>query len=405
LKIHPKLIEQRHLWEEVANIYAEVLEQKNLTYQLQLDEKLPPQIELDEERIRQILTNLMSNAIKFTEVGGIRLKVYGQMMEEGLELIFEIIDTGMGIALDQQERVFDSFLQLSKHEIKKEKGTGLGLSICRRLVELMGGSLEVESKLGEGSCFRVRLPKLKYQMEEAALDQALQVGKGSLLVVDDMMENRALIRESLRRKGVQVEEASGGAEAVKKALELQPSLILMDLRMPGMDGFEAARLIKQDPRGADLPILAFTASYPASKLQGEEGKYFNGYVPKPINLKELYEKVKQFILSENEAPKPAQTPKVNWRDCLLEVQNPTDLFTLYDQELAPEVEELKSLIDLERAEALAQRLTLLAGNHHCDYLKLLGERLSQASLACEIQTILDLLNELNLFMNALKEGS
>ncbi len=245
----------------------------------------------DKLRVRQILYNLLSNAIKFTEepgTVGFKVKVTGD------DVILEIWDTGIGIPKDKQVEIFAPFIQVDSSAKKQAKGTGLGLALTKRLVEMHGGTITVQSELGKGSRFLVTLPgvvpresapKETGPEEIPALSAPGQI-QARVLVAEDVKANYKLLETMLEQMGCDVHWARDGEKAVQLCREISPDIVLMDIRMPVMDGVEAMHEIREKIN-KELPIYAVTALVTpgAKELYLSEG--FNGFLSKPIDLKEL----------------------------------------------------------------------------------------------------------------------
>ncbi len=309
---------------EVKGVFNEVLKSKELDFRIQVDPQLPATVVLDEIRLRQILFNLVGNAVKFTESGYIRLtarridhpqKVVANSdenrgnedpekkpEEDFLNLEIAVEDTGIGIPRDQQELIFEAFEQRRGQDISKYGGTGLGLSITRRLVEIMGGYITVVSEVGKGSTFKVVLEEvaLSASMGEAdfqaweSLEQVSFEGK-TILVVDDLEFNRVLIQEFLESTTVNLLEAANGQEAVDSVRLNRPDLVLMDMRMPVMDGYEATRIIKNDDTLKHIPIIALTASVMARDQDFATGSGCDAYLKKPVSKRRLIVELMRFL--------------------------------------------------------------------------------------------------------------
>jgi PAS domain S-box-containing protein len=295
--------------EEMTRVRAD---QKGLKLHFEYKTDLPEYIETDVRKLRQILINLLSNAIKYTEKGRVALRVgYKQDTEGASEakpesggcLEFEIEDTGIGIAPEDTRRIFEPFVQVNPGRAARE-GTGLGLTLSRMFIELMGGEITVRSQIGRGSTFAFHVP---IKLGESSM---IRMGKGvrqvlglmpgqpsyRLLVVDDSIENRFVLRRLLEQCGFTVLEASGGQEAVDLYESGQPDLIWMDVRMPGMDGYEAAQRIREAERGrgnkrgkdAHTPIIALTAGIMEDKASSPLAWVFDDWVYKPFREAEIF---------------------------------------------------------------------------------------------------------------------
>ncbi|MFH1871515.1 MAG: response regulator, partial [Pseudomonadota bacterium] len=247
-------------------------EQKGLSFAYELDPALPAGVRGDEKRLRQVLLNLLGNAAKFTEAGGVIFRVkradVGRADQDRVgenRIRFEVEDTGPGIVADELEQIFQPFQQLAAPG-RKVEGTGLGLAISRDLVRLMGGELKVDSAPGRGSLFSVviELPEAeKWQPAFSGNDRSPIGFKGDpqkILVVDDKPENRRILVDVLAPLGFEVVEAVDGPDGLEKAAAERPDLILVDLVMPGLDGLETTRRLRQSPGLAEVPVIAISAS-------------------------------------------------------------------------------------------------------------------------------------------------
>jgi signal transduction histidine kinase/CheY-like chemotaxis protein len=253
---------------------------------------------VDPGLFRQVLVNLLSNAVKFTPQGG-SVRLVARVEEQ--DLIAEVRDTGIGIASADVPRVFEEFYQVDGSYARGYGGTGLGLALVRRMVELHGGTIAVETAPGLGSCFAVRFPRAIVETqaaraaEPASTEAAAERVRGTLLVVEDNALNRKLARNVLRARGHRVLEAATGEEALA-LLECEPvDLVLMDLQLPGMDGLEVTRRIAADPRLAGLPIVALTAHAFEEDERHARAAGCQGYIAKPIRLAEFPAQVEQFL--------------------------------------------------------------------------------------------------------------
>ncbi|MDP3175928.1 MAG: PAS domain S-box protein [Phenylobacterium sp.] len=245
---------------------------------------------IDPDRLRQILLNLVSNAVKFTTVGGVALRT--RYDDDTGNLRVEVADTGEGISQDKQERLFKRFSQIDGSLTRTQSGTGLGLAICKGLVEAMGGHIGIESQAGEGSCFWFEIPSQRAVLAETpkvseASDQISFTGV-RVLVVDDHAANRDLARLFLTGVGAEITEAADGESAAQMASEAPYDVILMDVQMPGLDGPGALRKIRAAPGPNDMtPILAFTADADPAALSKLISLGFEDVVGKPVEPQAL----------------------------------------------------------------------------------------------------------------------
>lgn len=275
---------------------------KGLQLVSERDESVPRCAFADEGKLRQILVNLMGNAIKFTGTGGVAVRVHVETIgeedmrnERSLRLLADVEDTGPGIPDEDMDRIFEAFHQAGTGV--KAGGTGLGLAICREFVKMMGGELTVKSRVNQGTCFRLDVP-LKPSEDTAVRERAvsrrvagLESGAGPfrVLVVDDVPNNRALMCELLRPVGFEVAEAGNGVEALEIFERCSPQAVFMDLRMPVMDGYEAIRRLKSTEAGRAASIIAITASAFDDYRDMVLATGADAYMRKPFRPEELFE--------------------------------------------------------------------------------------------------------------------
>ncbi|BAT55881.1 ATP-binding region ATPase domain protein [Nostoc sp. NIES-3756] len=319
-------------------------EQKGVTLVYRQLSPLPNMILADEKRLRQVLINLLSNAVKFTEKGCITFKVGYVLPEENVSKIrFSIEDTGIGIAPQQLDEIFLPFKQVGENS-RKTEGTGLGLAISRQLVEMMGGEIKVESKLGQGSIFwlDLDLPEVVSPYEFKSADKANIVAfvgpQRKILVVDDKWENRSVLVNLLQPLGFDVLEATDGLEGVNKACQFKPDLIFMDLVMSVMDGFEATRRLRMLPELNKTKVIAISASVFDVEKQQSLDVGCNDFLPKPIQVDDLLEKLQfhlglQWIYQDGRNYKQPEGIHLNY---------PTQNLQL----IAPSTDDLTILLDL-----------------------------------------------------------
>jgi len=283
VSIHPQPMALAKLSRATLDLFTPQAGAKDLTLTLDSDDDLV--VAVDPDRIRQILLNLVSNAVKFTTTGGVTLRTRYDGPAERLRI--EVIDTGAGLTAEQQDRLFKRFSQIDGSLTRAHNGTGLGLAICKGLAEAMGGEIGIESRAGEGSRFWFEIPAPLASLPEtaggaAASDQISFTGV-RVLVVDDNAANRELARLFLAGVGAEVAEANDGEQAVRMAAELPYDVILMDLRMPALDGPGALRKIRGSPGPNDFtPMLAFTADADSEARARLSAMGFEGVVAKPV---------------------------------------------------------------------------------------------------------------------------
>jgi PAS domain S-box-containing protein len=296
---------------EVVTMLSVRAKQKGITLESELESGLPETILSDPTRLRQILMNLVGNAIKFTETGSVKIALRLKSDSVESRLVIDVIDSGIGIAPEAVSKIFDPFTQADTSITRRFGGTGLGLAICRRFADLLGGELSVESVLGVGSTFRLTLPTgpldgvriLDVKSAVQSLRERTSGSRGAvklpsarILVVDDGAENRKLVELVLRRAGVQVQSATNGAQAVELTTGPDATrfdIVLMDVQMPVMDGYTAVRTMRQ--RGVTVPVFALTAhAMKGTEEQCRQAGY-SGYLPKPLDLDGLLHMLAQHL--------------------------------------------------------------------------------------------------------------
>ncbi|MGZ5052426.1 MAG: MASE3 domain-containing protein [Methylobacter sp.] len=281
---------------DVADMMQLRAEEKGLRLLVDQSSHFPRYIAGDEARLRQVLINLIGNAVKFTQQGGVCLRLSTRKNSHS-HLLIEVEDSGPGIPEKDQQRIFEPFIQLGEHW--DNKGTGLGLSITRQFVQLMGGTITLESKLGRGSIFRVDLPlhavneaDITFTAQTETADViGLEPGQPEyrILIVEDKLENQLLLSKLMEDVGFRVQVAENGEQGVELFQSWQPHLIWMDRRMPLMDGLEATRRIRRLPGGKDVKIIAVTASAFIEQRSESYDAGMDDFIRKPYRFSEVYE--------------------------------------------------------------------------------------------------------------------
>ena len=298
----------RSVVEDCVKAHIPVAVNKGIAVYSSVDADVPERIVGDALRIRQILNNLLGNAVKFTESGSVSITVSAEALQDIVELNIAVKDTGTGIPAERLPHIFEKFTQADGSISRKYGGTGLGLAITRKLAEIHGGSIEVESEVGAGSLFKVRLacelPKPELGGSTSAAPNEAQEKSGSsgarILVVEDNLVNQKVVTALLRKRGYEPVLANNGVEALER-LSNAPSpnyyrLVLMDIQMPMLDGLQATRIIRAESRWDRLPIVAMTAHAMQADRDECLRAGMNGYISKPVNPPTLIATVERFLL-------------------------------------------------------------------------------------------------------------
>jgi signal transduction histidine kinase/CheY-like chemotaxis protein len=310
-------VRPRALFDEVHRMFAVQAAVKNIAMVVDFSGDVPDCLILDEVRLKQILFNLVGNAVKFTEKGFVRIEVQKRdsVGGDGIDLSITVEDTGIGIPAQYHADIFEAFKQKDGQSTKRFGGTGLGLSITKRLVEMMGGTITLQSEENKGSRFQIVIPHVTV-VPAAAEPEALPspvsddivFEPASILVVDDLTPNRLLIKEYLAQTPLTIIEAENGEDAVRLAKHHQPDLILMDIRMPVLDGIEATKQIGLNEATRDIAVVALTASVMAEERDSLMAMGFAGFLDKPVTEKALYRELKRFIGHAARRHEPQEAP-------------------------------------------------------------------------------------------------
>ena len=394
IRLELSQFDPRPLIYEMRELFSQKAEEKGLAFLVKIDPQLPPAILADEVRLRQILLNLVGNAVKFTHQGHVRLAIKAlHQGESNLDLVLMVEDTGIGIAQENLERIFGAFEQV-EGQSSKYGGTGLGLAITKRLVEMMGGQILVKSRLGQGTTFVVKLSGIGFgQLNQKPAEEQpedlthLTFDPATLLVVDDLVVNRTLIKQYLSKYPFEILEAANGQEALDLAATYHPALILMDMKMPVLDGYQATARLKENLLLHKIPVVAVTAAV----MKNEEERILgicDNMLSKPLSKISLLSKLALYLthdIPNNEpapkviAPAPSNGDPVRWKRLSLALE----------REFGPRVKAVRETLTLNDAEALGLELSQAAKKEGYPPLEQWGATLYQQALGFEA----DLLKE------------
>ncbi|MGA1870697.1 MAG: ATP-binding protein [bacterium] len=330
MELHYEFLNPYSIFTEIERIFSLSISDKGIDFVLDIEPDIPESIFLDEIRLRQILFNLVGNAIKFTNTGHIKLSAKKQTHEDttkkSIDLIIRVEDTGIGIPQESQNKIFEAFKQQDGQSTKKYGGTGLGLAISKRLVEMMGGKISVESNIKKGSCFTIVFrevsigaPPLHHKEDEFFDYENIIFEKATMLLVEDIPLNRLLISEYLRSTNINIIEAEDGRQAIILSKRYKPDIILMDIKMPTIDGYEATHFIKENEELKNTPVIALTAV----GLKEDDVKIiesgFDGMLIKPVQISDLFQELTRhlkFSYNKNEEASMMKSPKCRGNESL-----------------------------------------------------------------------------------------
>ncbi len=431
LELNPVPFRLRKLIDSLASIFQAVAERKGLYLDCSYSGEVPELVTGDQERLRQVLTNLLNNAVKFTRKGGVSFIVEGPeagKVSETLQIAFVIRDTGIGIAPDKQESIFEMFSQADSSTTREYGGTGLGLAICRSLVELMGGSITLASTPGTGSTFSVILPfeqarTLPVTGEDGSGSSHLQMRPLSVLLAEDQAVNRLVLSRLLCSFGHQVVAVENGYRLLEELAGGSFDLVMTDISMPEMDGFQAVAAIRSNRLpGVDpaVPVIAMTAHAMDEDRERCLASGMNGYLSKPIDVDKLVAALQSIVpeCTREEEPMTSNIPEAaattsgmpseevldreyhrkNYHDLgcgdvLL------DVYRIYLESAPQKLEKLRVLVqqtDLEPVVTLAHGLKGESGSVGGRYVMAIAAAMEMAGRAGNLDEVRRLMPELEL---------
>jgi signal transduction histidine kinase/CheY-like chemotaxis protein len=377
LELRPEPTDSLEICDFIHTLFSEPALKKGIKFEYHLAPDLPRSLLIDRVRLRQIMVNLVGNAIKFTDRGSVEVRVSWQKQggNERIGLFIEVVDTGLGIPQDRLDAIFKPFVQAGAHREKEIQGTGLGLSIVKRLTELMGGAVTVTSVLGEGSVFSLRFPHIPVSVRLPASAKIMAEGKvdfnrlrsSTLLVTDDNEPNRQYIEGIFKKTHHRLIFCSSGEDAIIRAREIMPDIVLLDVRMPGMDGRQALAQIRKIPGLELVPAIAVTGS-------SQKDGFFSGYVHKPFSTRELFDELAEFLprhgtRDDSENLKTALPAEATAGPV------PAELLLQLRQLLADPWPGLCNTMAVNETKTFACRLEILAVQWHCNQLAVYAAKL------------------------------
>jgi len=299
----PEPVNLPRIFSEIGKIFEIKIKDKRLEFIVEFDNEIEGYWLFDETRLRQILFNVVGNAIKFTDRGFIKIKatVSENSPLNKVNIIMSIEDSGIGIPFENQKRIFDSFYQVSSKSGKRYDGTGLGLAITMRLIKAMNGEIKLSSTTNKGTNFSITFNDvkkaeitIKAKEEFPLVSKEFSFKSNRFLVVDDINNNRNMIKIFLEEHDGIVLEADNGHDAIKLANFYRPTAIILDIRMPGMSGFEVLHILRNEEKTSSIPVIALTAV--SSAFQEKHlYKSFDGVLTKPVRKEELISKLDEIM--------------------------------------------------------------------------------------------------------------
>jgi PAS domain S-box-containing protein len=403
-EINKENIDIKQVVLEIKYIFSIKMEEKSLDMLVDFSDNLPSQLYLDELRIKQVIINLVGNAIKFTDTGHIKICV-SYLKENELigTLVISVEDTGIGIPLEAHDKIFNVFQQQDMQDNRKYGGTGLGLSISSRLVSLMNGKILLESEPGIGSKFTVIINKVIKGSEEQIdtgiiqIEEEIEFYPATILIADDVESNRELIKGYLDEFPFNILEADNGLIAVSIAENVKPDLIFMDIRMPVMDGYDATEKIKANKDLSHIPIIVLSASY----LESEKSLYLknliSGYLIKPVSKDKLIKDLKKHLKYKKNIKQINNDISNGMNNITYHIEN--SVRELLSNELMKEWEALQKRKPQEKLKSFSKKLINIGKENNLIMIEEYGENLLNSANMFDIAGIITKLKE---FPNLIK---
>ncbi|MDA3894501.1 MAG: ATP-binding protein [Salinivirgaceae bacterium] len=401
LELQEDWIETYSFFEDFQLFYNKKISESNLDFQIQLQNDLPESLFIDESRVRQLLDNLINNAIKFTPNGFVKLEVtYSNQKERdaGRELInlcLTIEDSGIGMEKEFQQRLFESFSQQEGQNTRKYGGTGLGLAISKKIIQLMKGTIEVHSEIGKGTKFTITIPNvlishsaiLKQKIE--AIDVATLVfDKAKLLIVDDVAFNRDYIEGILKDTNLEIMNVENGEEAYEIALNNIPDLIITDIKMPILNGFELLEKLKSNELLKGIPVIALSSQAMKKEQILIQQSGFSGYLLKPFRIDELYAELIKHLPYVKKEDNEENSKSAGFKATSLSKSDRDLLLELLSGKMMEKWHRFEDQQPMEDLEAFSAELMEIAINYPHPDLVIYAQKFNEAVESFDIHNLL-----------------
>jgi PAS domain S-box-containing protein len=412
MTLHMEPMQCRMVISEINQVLKQKLEGKNLAFDVHIDRSVPNYIFMDEVRFYQILFNIVSNAVKFTEKGYIHITAYAtnSLTDNVIDLNISVEDTGIGISEDQRENIFKAFTQQSGQSNRHYEGTGLGLSIVSGLLKKLNGEIKLKSKPGKGSTFMLKFREVSVAEIADQGSPVLEINRnfkltsGKILIVDDVNFNIQVLKRIINSDAVTYLEANNGQEALDILMSETPDIIFMDIRMPGMSGYAVTHIIKNNEKLSKIPVVAFTASTMHDDADAIDN-LFDAFLQKPVFKKDIMAVLSRFLPNQI-----GMTEKV-------EVKDESPAITTDCREILPEVlekletsffkewERIKDDLIIFDIEDFHRNLTEFGEDNNIPSIGLYCKELNICLQSFDIDAIRLKLNEFPILLDKFKENS
>ncbi|MBU3914167.1 response regulator, partial [bacterium] len=404
LRLKYTVVPMDRFFDEIKTMFMLKTEEKGIEFIAEFQPGFPNALIIDEVRLRQIMINLIGNAIKFTESGYIKLSVNYEIPEQAntsmLNLIVKVEDTGIGIPPDKINSIFDAFSQLKQQQSLYFEGTGLGLTITKNLIEMLKGSISVNSEPGKGSIFTITINDVEVVSEHTSQVQSdkridlksIQFEKSTILIADDIEYNREILKGFFEDYGFDILEAENGQEVLELAGKHNPQLICLDMKMPVMDGYETSNIMKNDAELNKIPVIAITAS----ALKKDEEIILtlcNAYLRKPINKHDLIIKVMDYLPHTiRDKALTGDVDETEQEFSFKTLKKYPELLNVLKREVNYS-KEISERMNINVIEDFAETMKELGSENNCAALIRWSENLNLATRTFEIRTIELILKE------------
>ncbi|HNY12977.1 MAG TPA: ABC transporter substrate-binding protein [Candidatus Wallbacteria bacterium] len=410
LDIEYETVSMVHICNEIKQIFSLKIMEKELEFTVDIDKSVRNGFLMDATRIRQILLNLAGNAIKFTEKGGVYISIGKAGEDEAngtVDMVIEVRDTGIGIPEDCQKIIFEAFRQHDGRITRKYGGTGLGLTITKRLCEIMNGEISVESAENKGSTFRVTLFGVKRssrdgenKKDEKIKECEVLFSGSKILLVEDNDSNRRLIKGYLENCDLKVLEAVNGSEALENMKKVIPDVVIMDMQMPVMDGYETARAMLMDEKLKSVPVIAVTASALKENMESIK-KICAGYLRKPISKKELISELIKYLphTIKEKYEKKAVSVDIIFEDEIGRLFLNAEKKMEFMKKIYAEFEKINKTIVFKKINDFSSLLKNFAEENKMTNTVSYAEKIRQASDAFDVEVVRSLIERFGVYLN------
>ncbi len=384
LSIQENEVNLAAIFSEIQNTFIQKTANKGVDFTLSIPADFPKYVILDELRIKQVILNLVSNAVKFTEKGYVNLSLkLKRLGKESVDFELVVKDTGIGVSKGFKKRIFEAFEQQDGQDSRKYGGTGLGLAITHKIITMLGANISLKSEINKGSRFLIKFTDvaladestLKISKESRLNPERVIFSSPHILVVDDIEENRKLIKGFLLPYAVHLSEAQDGLEAINLMKTNPPDFVFMDLRMPVMDGEEALKVIRANPETEKIPVVALTASAFRTKEKEIECSGFDGYVRKPASLQDIVEIMAKFLPHELKDEKESEKPDSS----SITINLSTELYSEIEENVLPLALELHKIRPKKKVIFLAETIIEIGKKYKNEAVENYGQELLRAN--------------------------